>query len=41
MAGSECFPAFAVSESDLEAILVPASVIQDWMDSIRSWRRYA
>ena len=35
------FPAFAVSESDLEAILVPASVIQDWMDSIRSWRRYA
>ena len=37
----KCFPAFAVSESDLEAILVPASVIQDWMDSIRSWRRYA
>uniref|UniRef100_UPI003AF67DD1 Crp/Fnr family transcriptional regulator n=5 Tax=Thiolapillus sp. TaxID=2017437 RepID=UPI003AF67DD1 len=35
------FPAFAVSESDLEAILVPASVIQDWMDSIRSWRRFA
>ena len=35
------FPAFAVSESDLEAILIPAVVIQDWMDSIRSWRRYA
>lgn len=35
------FPAFAVSESELEAIVVPAAVIQDWMDNTRSWRRYA
>jgi len=35
------FPAFAVSESDLEAIVVPAAVIQEWMDGMPSWRRYA
>ncbi len=35
------FPAFAVSESELEAIVIPAAVIQDWMDNNRSWRRYA
>ncbi|WP_456404641.1 Crp/Fnr family transcriptional regulator [Thiolapillus sp.] len=35
------FPAFAVSETELEAIVVPAATIQDWMDSTRSWRRYA
>lgn len=35
------FPAFAVSESEMEAILVPAAIIQDWMDNTRSWRRYA
>ncbi|WP_457668779.1 Crp/Fnr family transcriptional regulator [Thiolapillus sp.] len=35
------FPAFAVSESDLEAIVVPAAVIQEWMDGMPNWRRYA
>jgi CRP/FNR family transcriptional regulator len=35
------FPAFAVSESEMEAILVPAAIIQEWMDNTRSWRRYA
>jgi len=35
------FPAFAVSESDLGAIIVPAASIQQWMDDNRTWRRYA
>ncbi|WP_456417095.1 Crp/Fnr family transcriptional regulator [Thiolapillus sp.] len=35
------FPAFAVSETELQAIVVPAAVIQEWMDNNRSWRRYA
>ncbi|BAO45025.1 Crp/Fnr family transcriptional regulator [Thiolapillus brandeum] len=35
------FPAFAVSESDLQAIVVPAVSIQHWMDNNRTWRRYA
>lgn len=35
------FPAFAVSESDLRAIIVPAASIQQWMDDNRTWRRYA
>ncbi len=35
------FPAFAVSESDLQAIVVPAGAIQQWMDDNRTWRRYA
>ena len=35
------FPAFAISETDLEAIVVPSAAIQEWMDNIRSWRRYA
>jgi len=35
------FPAFAVSESELEAILVPAAAVQDWMENTRIWRRYA
>lgn len=35
------FPAFAVSESDLHAIIVPAASIQQWMDDSRTWRRYA
>jgi len=35
------FPAFAASESELEAIVVPAAVIQGWMDNSRSWRHYA
>ncbi|WP_456376550.1 Crp/Fnr family transcriptional regulator [Thiolapillus sp.] len=35
------FPAFAVSESALEAIVVPATAVQEWMDNSRSWRHYA
>ncbi len=35
------FPAFAVSESEMEAIVVPAATVQDWMDNTRSWRHYA
>jgi len=35
------FPAFAVSESNLQAIIVPAASIQHWMDNNRTWRRYA
>ncbi len=35
------FPAFAVSESELQAIIIPAASIQQWMDDSRSWRRYA
>ncbi len=35
------FPAFAVSETELQAIIVPAAAIQQWMDDSRSWRRYA
>lgn len=35
------FPAFAISESELEAIVVPAATIQHWMEENRSWRRYA
>lgn len=35
------FPAFAMAESDLRAIVVPAVSIQNWMDNNRTWRRYA
>jgi CRP/FNR family transcriptional regulator len=35
------FPAFAVSESELQAIIVPAASIQQWMEDSRLWRRYA
>jgi CRP/FNR family transcriptional regulator len=35
------FPAFAISESELEAIIVPSTTIQEWMENNRSWRRYA
>ncbi len=35
------FPAFAISESELDAIVVPANIIQEWMENNRSWRRYA
>ncbi|WP_456372593.1 Crp/Fnr family transcriptional regulator [Thiolapillus sp.] len=35
------FPAFAVSESELQAIMVPASAIQAWMEDSPLWRRYA
>jgi len=35
------FPAFAISESDVEAVIVSAANIQQWMDSVPGWRRYA
>ena len=35
------FPAFAVCESALQAIIVPAKIIRKWMDSEPAWREYA
>ncbi len=35
------FPAFAVSETEMEAILVPAGIVQRWMEQLPAWRRYA
>ncbi len=32
------FPALAVSETPLEAVMVPASRVQAWMDSSQPWR---
>lgn len=35
------FPAFAVCESALQAIIVPATIIRKWMNSESVWREYA
>ncbi len=35
------FPAFAVCESALQAIVVPAKIIRGWMNSEPAWREYA
>ncbi len=35
------FPAFAISETEMEAILVPSGVVQRWMEQLPAWRRYA
>lgn len=34
------FPAFAVAETDLQGVLIPAGRIRDWMASDPSWRDY-
>lgn len=38
---SKRFPAFAISETSMRVILVPANVIQRWMEQLPVWRRYA
>jgi len=38
---ARAFPAFAVCESPLQAVIVPASIIRQWMDSEPVWRNYA
>ena len=35
------FPAFAISETPMRVIVVPAKVIRRWMDQQPLWRRYA
>lgn len=35
------FPAFAVCETPLQAIIVPANIIRQWMDAESTWRDYA
>ena len=39
--GSNNFPAIAVTEDDVEVILVPSKVIRDWFTSCQSFRDYA
>lgn len=34
------FPAIAQSETDIEAIVIPASIVRDWMDQYYAWREY-
>lgn len=40
MLSQQAFPANAVVESDLEAVLVTAPQLLDWMTSSRSWRHF-
>lgn len=35
------FPAFAISETEMEAVILPAAVIQRWMEQLPVWRRHA
>ncbi|MDH3355641.1 MAG: Crp/Fnr family transcriptional regulator, partial [Chromatiales bacterium] len=35
------FPAFAISETDIEAILIPSSNVANWMNQQPVWRDYA
>jgi len=35
------FPAFAISESEVEALLIPAKQVRQWMENHRTWRDYA
>ncbi|MES9843499.1 MAG: Crp/Fnr family transcriptional regulator [Candidatus Sedimenticola sp. PURPLELP] len=34
------FPAFAVSESDLEAVVIPAAEVNNWLSDSDAWRQY-
>ena len=34
------FPAFAVAESDIEAVLIPSALLQQWMGQYEAWRNY-
>ena len=35
------FPAFAVSETQMQAIIVPAPIIRRWTEELPVWRQYA
>ena len=35
------FPAFAITETDVEAIIIPTGKVRDWMDQQPVWRDYA
>lgn len=35
------FPAFAVSETPIRALLLPANSVRQWMEDNNSWRNYA
>ena len=39
--GNNHFPAIAVTEDDIEAILVPSKIIREWFTSHQSFRDYA
>ncbi len=39
--GENRFPAFAITEKETQAIIVPAARIRKWTDEIRVWRRYS
>lgn len=38
--GQEAFPAFAVTETPVEAVLIPASVFREWVAQYDPWRQY-
>ncbi|RMH60147.1 MAG: Crp/Fnr family transcriptional regulator [Bacteroidetes bacterium] len=38
--GEEPFPAFAVTETPVEAVLIPASVFRRWVEQVAGWREY-
>lgn len=35
------FPAFAISETDVEAIIIPTAKVRSWMEQQPAWRNYA
>ncbi len=35
------FPAFAVAETEVEALVVPATLLHGWSDRLPGWRRYS
>ncbi|MCW8825805.1 MAG: Crp/Fnr family transcriptional regulator [Gammaproteobacteria bacterium] len=35
------FPAFAISESDVEAVVIPTDKVRNWMEHQPAWRDYA
>ena len=39
--GDRPFPAHAVTETAMEALVIPAGQIQRWMDELTTWRHYA
>ena len=41
IASGKSFPAFAISETDVEAIVIPTSKVRSWMEQQPSWRDYA
>lgn len=41
IASGKSFPAFAISETDVEAIIIPTNKVRSWMEQQPSWRNYA